>query len=72
VLVIFIDGLLHLMIALSPKRLRVLRQNGWRLEKHDKPWTARLATELRLLLDPREHVGAGLGGPSGSSGGPIG
>lgn len=63
-LVIFIDGLLHLMISLSPKRLR---KNGWRPEKHGKPWTARLARELRLLLDPREHVGAGLGGSSSLS-----
>jgi hypothetical protein len=59
VLAVFVDALLHLMIFFGPNHLREMRKTGFHLEKHEDPWTTRLARELRLLLDPREHVGTG-------------
>lgn len=58
VLAVFVDALLHLMIFFGPNHLRELNKTGWHFEKHEDPWTTRLAREMRLLLDPREHVGA--------------
>jgi|GEM_PF-5685802 len=64
VLVIVVDGLLHLAIFLTPKHLRELRRNGWHLEKHDESWPARLAEELIGLFDLNQHEWSGSAGTS--------
>ncbi|WP_216897050.1 hypothetical protein [Nocardia alni] len=55
VLVLFIDGMLHLVIFLSPRHLGQLRANGWRGEPHDRPWYRRVLGEVVLLFDFRAH-----------------